>query len=137
MVEPQHPGSLTGTVASAARPRPPFARPQRCLWPGCRAVLPHDHDCPVCSCHLYGYRLEHDPHANDLVLHMLLAAYPDALNLTKLLGARYIDVRTRVAYLRRHMGGSCWTVKGSTKGHGYWVAQIENTSRRAGGARTQ
>lgn len=76
-------------------------RPQRCTWPGCRAVLAHDNPSPVCSCHVARYRLEHDRNGNELVLHLLLSAYPDAVDLTVVLHATPEAVKNRVRYLRR------------------------------------
>jgi hypothetical protein len=94
-------GPLRGTLIKSGKPRPRYTRPQRCIWPGCRATLSHDHDSPVCSCHLHGYRLEHDRAGVRLVLHLLLAAYPDAIDLSELLGASPGVVKARVNYLRR------------------------------------
>ena len=110
---------LRGTLIKSVKQRPCFARPQRCLWPGCRATLSHDHGSPVCSCHLHGYRLEHDPNGHALILHLLQAAYPDAIDLTAMLGARASDVRDRVNYLRRRG----WDVSGLA--HGYRLEQMD------------
>ncbi len=119
MIEPRPGNPLRGTTVKAGKPRPRYTRPQRCLWPGCRAVLSHDHDSPVCSCHLRGYRLEHDRGAVRLVYHLLQAAYPDAIDLTTVLGARPSDVRDRVNYLRRRG----WDVTGLA--HGYRLEQLD------------
>ena len=130
MVRPRRAETIGGTIATSARRRPKYSRPQRCLWPSCGAVLPHDHPSPICSCHTEGYRLEHDKHATELVLHLLLAAYPDAINLTAVLGASKNSVRDRIYYLRRrgHIIGS------SPHGHGYWYEAPPNASRRGSGA---
>lgn len=133
MVRQRRSEILRGTVVKPARTRPHYIRPQKCIWPGCRATLPHDHNRPICSCHTKHYRLEHDPCANELVLHLLLAAFPDAINLTALLGAHKNTVRDRIYYLRRrgHVIGS------SSHGHGYWYeAPPPNASRRGAGAPT-
>lgn len=136
MIEPRPGNPLRGTVVKAGKPRPRYTRPQRCIWPGCRAALSHDHDSPVCSCHLHGYRLEHDPNASGLVLHLLIAAYPDALNLTALLGASKDVVRGRINWLRRRLPEG-HAINSSPHGHGYWYEPGAPVSvrRRATGPR--
>lgn len=132
MVRQRRAEILRGTVVKPAKTRPHYARPQKCIWPGCRALLPHDHASPICSCHTQGYRLEHDPHASELVLHLLLAAYPDAINLTTVLGASKSAVLTRVRFLRRRGHAIC----GSPQGHGYWYEAQPNGCRRTAAPRT-
>lgn len=92
---------LSAQTRSTTTGKVSYARPQRCNWPGCRAVLAHDHGSPVCSCHVARYRLEHDRNGNELVLHLLLSAYPDAVDLTVVLHATPEAVKNRVRYLRR------------------------------------
>lgn len=132
MVARRHP-ALTGTVVKRVRQRPRYARPRVCLWPGCGAELSHDHHEPICSCHVVGnYTLQHDPRSHDLVLHLLVAAYPEAIDLTHILRTSGIAVRNCVAYWRRRH----WPIRGSRAGHGYWLELGEDTSRRTLRART-
>ena len=119
MVERHSSIVIGGATVKRARPRPRFARPQRCIWPGCRAVLPHDHPSPICSCHLHEYRLEHDKGAARLVCHLLCAAYPDAIDLSAVLCAAPAIVKYRVNYLRRRG----WPITGLA--HGYRLDLVD------------
>lgn len=119
MVERHSSIVIGGATVKRARPRPRFARPQRCIWPGCRAVLPHDHPSPICSCHLHEYRLEHDKGAARLVCHLLCAAYPDAIDLSAVLCAAPAIVKYRVNYLRRRG----WPITGLA--HGYRLEFVD------------
>jgi len=89
---PSHPQPI---VVKPRKPRPQYTRAVRCLWPGCGARLAKDHLSPVCTCHLHRYELKHDndEHAAWLVRHLLVAAYPDAIDISAVLRAHPDDVK--------------------------------------------
>jgi len=101
MVMRRQPQYSQPVVVKPARPRARYLRSPRCIWPGCNAILAHDHDSPICSCHVTSYNLAHDKDSADLVLHLLVAAYPFAVDLSSALRARPAVVKYRVQYLRR------------------------------------
>lgn len=73
-----------------------------------------------------GYCLRADPQGTNLVLHLLLAAYPSAVDLCAALHTADHDaVKDRVRYLRRHGH----RIRGLAKGYVYEIAP--ERSRRA------
>jgi hypothetical protein len=66
------------------------------------------------------------------VLHLLLAAYPDAIDLTNVLKAPKDVVYARVKCLRRRHHD----IKGSPHGHGYWYEHPPDGRRHTRAART-
>jgi hypothetical protein len=100
MVEVRHPGHPTAIVAKHGRVHATYARRPRCLWPGCGAFLAHDHDSPICACHVARYNIRHDRDATWLISHLLHAAFPDAVDLCAVLRSSSDDVRCHVRKLR-------------------------------------
>lgn len=95
----------------------PLARRPSCLWPGCGARLAADHDLPVCGCH-------RDPrvpyHRSDhLVLHLLLAAFPAAVDLCCVLRCTSHELEPTLKRLRRRGH----VVAGARRGYVYEVSE--------------
>lgn len=109
-----------------------LTRTSACLWPGCRAALAHDHTAPVCGCHVKAsYNLSHDKRAAWLVLHLLVAAYPEAVDLCGVLHCTSSQLEVRLRYLRRRGHH----IVGARRGYVYEPA-VENGDRRHRGSRT-
>ena len=80
----------------------PLSRSPACLWPGCSARLASDHDAQVCACHVSAaYNPHHDPGLHLLILHLLTAAYPEAVDLCAVLHCTSGDLRAAIEWLRR------------------------------------
>jgi hypothetical protein len=84
----------------------------------------------VCGHHVKPtYRLPQDKRANALVLHLLLAAYPAAVDLCTVLRASSHEVEDRVKFLRRRGHG----IAGARRGYVYQPPQANaDRPRRAG-----
>ena len=119
MVKLRTPTVQRATVIKPARHRrsSPLSREPHCLWPGCGANLAHDHDGQVCGCHP-------DPripyHRDDrIVLHLLLAAYPEAADLCGILRCTHHEVQTTIRRLRRRGH----VIEGARRGYVYEVCE--------------
>ena len=123
------------TIATQ-RPRrsAPLARPPRCLWPGCGARLAHDHGAQVCAHHVRpSYVIAHDRRAAAIVLHLLLAAFPDAVDLCGVLRCTSHELQAPVNLLRRRGH----VITGARRGYVYELAMEVVTERRRGGPRME
>ena len=110
----QHPAQRI--VVKRGRRKSVLARPPSCLWPGCGATLAHDHDAPVCGCHVRpSYNLSHDKHAPATVLHLVLAAYPSAIDLCGVLRCTSHQLQAPLDLLRRRGH----TISGARRGYVY------------------
>lgn len=97
----------------------PLARRRTCLWPGCNANLATDHDLPVCGCHRDA-RIPH--HRNDrLVLHLLFAAFPAAIDLCGVLRCTSHELEPTLKRLRRRGH----VVAGARRGYVYEMADSQ------------
>jgi hypothetical protein len=108
-----------------------MTRTTHCLWPGCGAELAHDHDAAVCSCHVSStYRLPHDPLATALVLHLIVAAYPDAVDLCGVLHCTAHELQAPLNRLRR----AGYAILGARRGYVYELG-LNGDQTRYGSAR--
>jgi hypothetical protein len=103
-------------VKPARRRSCALTREPRCIWPGCGAVLARDHELPVCGCHL-DPRVPH--HRSDrLVLHLLLASFPCAVDLCMVLRCTSHELEPTLKRLRRRGH----EIIGARRGYVYDVA---------------
>lgn len=108
----------------------PLTRQVHCLWPGCGAVLAHDHDAAVCDCHVSStYRLPHDPLAAPLVLHLVVAAYPEAVDLCAVLHTTAHELQAPLNRLRRQGH----RIYGARRGYVYELGLNGDRTRYGGG----
>lgn len=120
MVALRQPRGPERIVVKRARASVMLSRQPVCLWPGCGAALAGDHDKPVCGCHVRSsYRLPHDKRAAALVLHLLLAAYPGAVDLCAVLHATSHELEPILKRLRRrgHL------IRGARRGYVYGIEE--------------
>lgn len=123
---PPHPQPI---VARRGRQSSSLARRPVCLWPGCTTPLASDHDDPVCGCHVSsGYRVAHDGDARHLVLHLLLAAYPEAVDLCSVLRCTSHELQAPLNWLRRR--GHC--IAGARRGYRYELPASGDRDVRGG-----
>ena len=125
--------------SDGGHPAPVARRPLRttvptrtpiCLWPGCDCDLASDHDSPVCHWHVKpAYNVCHDKHAAQLVLHLLIAAYPASLDLCAVLHCTPDEVKPIVRLLRRWLPEGC-TVSGTPRGYVYEIPTGPEIGRR-------
>lgn len=114
-------------VVKRRRGSAPLTRTVNCLWPGCGAELARDHPEPVCTCHINGaYRLPHDGQATNLLLHLLLAAYPRAVDLCGLLHCTAHELQAPLNRLRRQGH----VISGARRGYVYEIAPYGDRGRR-------
>lgn len=107
-------------VVKRRRASSPLTRVPVCIWPGCDAVLARDHPQPVCSCHAHGQRVYH--HRSDrLVLHLLIAAYPAAIDLCGVLRCTSHELEATLKRLRR----KGHTISGVRRGYVYEVSDSQ------------
>ena len=110
-----------------------LTRTPTCLWPGCYAALAHDHAAPICGCHVKPtYNLSHDRSAENLVLHLLLAAYPDAVDLCGVLHCSSRKVERPIRCLR-NVGHE---IVGTHRGYVYVPPRFKSCDRGRPRART-
>jgi hypothetical protein len=101
MVKLRRPSVPESIVVKPARRRRSAAvlRAPQCIWPDCHAQLAHDHEGPICGCHV-DRRIPH--HRSDrLVLHLLLAAYPCAIDLCTVLHCSSHELEATLRRLKR------------------------------------
>lgn len=115
---PVRPESIVVKPARRRRSARLLRAPQ-CIWPGCEARLAHDHDSPVCSWHV-DPRIPH--HRSDrLVLHLLLAAYPSAVDLCDVLRCTSHQLEPTLRRLRRRGH----VIVGARRGYVYELADSQ------------
>ena len=121
-----HPTNPT-VIVSRRRCSATITRTVTCLWPGCGADLAHDHPGPVCTCHVdAGYRLPHDAAAAPLVLHLVVAAYPNAVDLCGVLHCTSHELQAPINRLRRRG----YHIAGARRGYVYELALSGDQTRR-------
>lgn len=111
-------------------------RTQTCIWPGCSARLAHDHALPVCSCHVAArYNPRHDPRVHQLVRHLVVAAYPEAVDLCAILRTDSHAVTDIVRYLNRRPESllGCGRIVGARRGYVLELGEIAARPRRVRG----
>lgn len=105
-----------GIVVKRGRRSAAIARRPVCLWPGCKVRLASDHDDPVCAHHVGpAYNPRHDAGLPALIRHLVIAAYPDAVDLCALLRCDRHDIEPCLRWLRRRG----WTIVGARRGYVY------------------
>jgi hypothetical protein len=115
------PARLIVVKPARSRRSAPLSRAPSCLWPGCNAHLAGDHSGPVCSCHAApAKRIPH--HRSDrLVLHLLLSAYPEAVDLCAVLHCTSHELEPTLKRLRRR----CHVIVGARRGYVYEVGDSQ------------
>lgn len=115
-------------VVKRGRRSAAIARRPVCIWPGCNVRLASDHDDAVCAHHVApGYNPRHDASLPGLLLHLVLAAYPDAVDLCGVLRCESHDIEAALKLLRRRE----WTIVGARRGYVYDPAGVDRPRRRA------
>lgn len=121
----------TATRPTSRRRSCPTTRTPVCLWPGCGARLATDHDRPVCDCHVApGYNPRHDPRVHALVRHLVVAAYPEAVDLCAVLKATSRQVQDVVRYLNRRPESLGGVIVGARRGYVLELGEVAVRPRR-------
>lgn len=112
----------------------PVKRPRRsslltrtpvCLWPGCGAALAHDHDRPVCGCHVSPrYNPRHDRDLAAKIRHIVLAAYPAAVDLCVVFRCSSGDLQAAIRYLNRRRESLGGRIVGARRGYVFQPARV-------------
>jgi hypothetical protein len=134
MVAQRRPAVPQAIVVKRGRRSAPLSRTPTCLWPGCAAQLAHDHPEPVCGCHVGPtYNLCHDKQAAATVLHLLIAAYPAAVDLCAVLRCTSDELKGPLGLLRRRGHRIC----GARRGYVYETPAVDVLRPRRGARRVK
>lgn len=108
-------------VVKRGRRSAAIARRPVCLWPGCKVRLASDHDDPVCAHHVGpAYNPRHDAGLPTLIRHLVIAAYPDAVDLCAVLRCESHDLEAALKWLRRR---DCKII-GARRGYVYELSPL-------------